>query len=92
MKLTYNLKLLVLLGSLPGFAMHGSVYAEAQQEFSITEFHKIIDAIDESEISEQAKQRLFRDMKHSMIENVRMADIPEPTKQRLIRELSTMTR
>jgi len=66
--------------------------AQEAAEFDIVEFHKILDAINQSSIPDNLKDQLFRDLKTSMIENVRLADIPEKYKRTLIKDLESASR
>ena len=65
--------------------------AQEDSSFDIAEFNQIIDSINQSNISENRKNQLIRDMQTTMIENVRLANIPDNTKRALIQELESVT-
>ncbi len=72
--------------------VNSNVMADKHSLIDISEFHKILDAINQSNIPEDVKNQLFRDMRTTLIENVRQANIPESTKQTIIRELESSSR
>ncbi len=72
--------------------VNSNVMADKHSSVDISEFHKILDAINQSNIPEDVKNQLFRDMRTTLIENVRQANIPESTKQTIIRELESSSR
>lgn len=66
--------------------------AEEPNSINISEFNQIIDTINQSNIPEEVKNQLFRDMRTTLIENVRKANIPESTKHTIIRDLENTSR
>ncbi len=74
------------------FSVNSNVMADKSSSIDISEFHKVLDAINQSDIPEDVKNQLFRDMRTTLIENVRQANIPESTKQTIIRELGNSSR
>jgi len=66
--------------------------AQDAASFNIAEFHQILDAINQANIPDNVKDRLFLDLKTSMIENVRLAKIPEDVKHTLIKDLQSTSR
>ena len=74
------------------FSVNSNVMADKSSPIDISEFHKVLDAINQSDIPEDVKNQLFRDMRTTLIENVRQANIPESTKQTIIRELVNSSR
>ena len=65
--------------------------AQDGSSFDIAEFNQIVDSINQSNISDDRKNQLIRDMQTTMIENVQLADIPADTKRALIKDLESVT-
>ena len=65
--------------------------AQDATSFDIAEFNQIVDSINQSNISDDRKKQLIRDMQTTMIENVQLADIPADTKRALIKDLESVT-
>jgi len=65
--------------------------AQDASSFDIAEFNQIVDSINQSNISDDRKIQLIRDMQTTMIENVQLADIPVDTKRALIKDLESVT-
>ncbi len=84
----------MLASLLLGLSLFTTTMAMAQDatSFDVAEFNKILDAINQANIPDNVKDRLFRDLRTSMIENVRLADIPENVKRTLIKDLQTTSR
>ncbi len=72
--------------------IHSNAIADKSDSIDISEFHKVLDAINQSNIPEDVKNQLFRDMRTTLIENVRRANIPESTKNTIIKELESSSR
>ncbi len=90
-KLIFRNGLQVLLVLVLGIFAPLSLQAEKISK-DITEYHQIIDKINESEIPEHLKNQLFNDLKTNMIETVRNSDVPEKIKKRLIQDLQQVSR
>jgi len=69
-----------------------TILADEVIPFDIAEFNKILDSINQANIPDNVKDRLYEDLKNSIIENVRMAKIPEEIKQTLIKDLKSTSR
>ena len=86
----------LLVGLLLGLSLFCNAVVMAQDQdtgtFNIAEFQRILDSIDQSNLPDNFKDQLFRDMKASLIENVRQAEIPEDAKRTLIKDLESTTR
>ncbi len=90
----HNIKSIVLVSLMVGssFFINSNVMAEEPNSINISEFNQIIDTINQSNIPEEVKNQLFRDMRTTLIENVRKANIPESTKHTIIRDLENTSR
>ena len=80
----------IILMSMLGFA--SIAQAENARSQDIKQYHQILDAIKNSEVPEDVKNQLFRDMKTNLIENIRQSNAPEEVKQNLIKDLENTSR
>ena len=81
-----NLMLISMLGASP------MVKAENANSVDIQQYHQILDAINNSEVPEEVKNQLFRDMKTNLIEKIRQSNAPEEVKKNLVKDLENTTR
>ena len=65
---------------------------QAADTLNMAEFQHILDSINESNLPDNIKDQLYRDMKTSLIETVRQAEVSEEVKRKLIRDLQSTTR
>ncbi len=71
------------------FFVNTNVIADKHELMDISEFHQIINVINSSDIPDNVKNQLLRDMKVTLIENVRRANIPESTKRTIIMDIES---
>jgi len=88
-----NMKSHLLTSLLLGLSLFTTtiVMAEDATSFDIAEFHRILDAVNQSNIPDRVKKQLLRDMRNTLIENVQQANIPEDKKRRFIQDLESTT-
>ena len=86
----------MLASLLFGVSLFTSTMAVAQNQdanaLNVTELQRILDAINASNLPDNIKDQLFRDMRTSFIENVHQAEIPDDVKRALIRDLESTSR
>lgn len=89
-----SIKAIALISSLlmVNLGIASVAVAENADAINIQEYHQILDAINKSDVPDDVKNQLFRDMKTTLIENIRQAKIPDDIKHRLIQDLETTTR
>ena len=53
----------------------------------IEEIHTMLEKIQSSEVPDEVKQQMIRDIRTTLIEKVRQSDLPEETRNQLIKDL-----
>ncbi len=88
-----NSKSYLLAGLLFGLSQFSmtSIMAQDVKSFDISEFHRILDAVRQSNIPDNIKARLFQDVRSSLMQNVKSANIPDDVKRILIQDLESAT-
>ena len=69
-----------------------ALYASDDPARDVSKYHKIIDEINQADIPEETKDKLFTDVKATMIETIRKSNASEETKKQLIQDIGQVKR